>query len=348
MLLAVLFSSDGSTAWAQQTAVDQAEVRDNVGIVWFIGEVEHRSDGQATVNLGDAHALRDNQENSVVAVFRAQDLYFRPLGIARIEESYGTWSIVKKSVFLDLQTGDRVIYARTLSQLGTGDSFRDDFIRRQITKTGTRNSYGTISLQSEARTLQKFISVQPKWVQKHQHVAGIIRAASLSRQDVQEMEPLLTQVMKFQDYQALGISPQKTIGMEWQLVLDLLAPPPTDIFGVERETVVLTAKDVDGSSADAENTDAAEASTAPDAANAPNEQRIESIRKNVERLMFARSKEERNVVVILCVTLEKLEPKNERQWFSLQLRSTQFAPLADDRQFLDDIQNVMRLVRQDD
>jgi hypothetical protein len=48
------------------------------------------------------------------------------------------------------------------------------------------------------------------------------------------------------------------------------------------------------------------------------------------------------------VTLEKLEPKNERQWFSLQLRSTQFAPLADDRQFLDDIQNVMRLVRQDD
>jgi hypothetical protein len=254
-------------------------------------------------------------------------------------------------VFLDLQTGDRVIYARTLSQLGTGDSFRDDFIRRQITKTGTRNSYGTIALQAEAQTLQKFISVQPKWVQKHRHVAGIIRAASLSRQDVQEMEPLLTQVMKFQDYQALGISPQKTIGMEWQLVLDLLAPPPTDIFGVERETVVLTSKDgnVPPSNAEsAENAETADAGAPAEVANVPTEQRIESIRKNVERLMFARSKEERNAVVIQCVTLEKIEPKNERQWFSLQLRSTQFALLADDQQFLDDIQNVMRLVRQDD
>jgi hypothetical protein len=305
--------------------------RDGAGIVWFTGSVLEKSEGQMAIDLGDAHALEDGED---VAVFRLRDNQFRPLGTIQIQQSRATWSMPKTTIRFDLEPGDRIVYARTLAQLGTADLFRDRFIRQQIIKTGLQNRYSTINQLEEAAVLERYRARQPRWERDQEHVAGVVRSATVSRTDLNAMQPLLTQVLTFQHYQKLGVPIEPTVGPEWQSVLTTLTPTPQEVFdSVKRAAnAAEVAKQQDNSGAKKDNNETLK--------------KVASIRRHVDSLMFLRSPEERNVVTILCAALDVAQPRNERQWYSLQLRKTQFESLSDEKLLLDEIELVMRRVRE--
>jgi len=322
---------------------EEAPKTDGVGIVWFIGTVQHGDRGQAVFDMGDAHAL-DNGE--AVAVFRPLDMHFRPLGGVSIQESFASWSIPARTSPIDLKKGDIFIYARTLDQLGTGNAFREGFLRQQIVKTGTRNSYSTVMQQAEADALQTYIARQPKWARDHKHVAGVIHSASATHIEKKHVQALLKQVMHLQVFKALEVPVAASMGDEWESVIMLLLPveplmmDPPKIVTTDDGTVAADAS-------------AAEVSTATAAQNT--DRFVDSCRRTVERMMFVRAVEERRLAVVLCVALESIDwkavnnrpPANERQWFMLQIQKSQFPSLAEDVQFLDDVQRVMTEVRQE-
>jgi hypothetical protein len=72
---------------------------------------------------------------------------------------------------------------------------------------------------------------------------------------------------------------------------------------------------------------------------------IERIRRTVDQTLFTRMPEERRVATLLCTALEQFSPRHETLWISQQLRSTQFASLADDEQLLAEYETVMERVR---
>lgn len=320
---------------------EKAPKTDGVGIVWFIGTVQHGDRGQAVFDMGDAHALDDGE---AVAVFRPLDMHFRPLGVVSIQDSFASWSIPARAI--DLKKGDIFIYARTLDQLGTGNAFREGFLRQQIVKTGTRNSYSTVLQQAEADALQTYIARQPKWARDHKHVAGAIHSASASHVEKKHVQALLKQVMHLQTFKALEVPVAVSMGDEWESVLMLLLPmeppmmDPPKIVNTDDGTVAADAPAEEVSPATAaQNTD----------------QLVDTCRRTVERLMFIREVEERRLATVLCVALESIDwkavasrpPANERQWFTLQIQKSQFPSLAEDDQFLDDVQRVMTKVRQE-
>lgn len=312
------------------TSADDAYIRDGAGIVWFVGSVLPNDGGKARIDLGDAHAL---SEGDAMAVFRARDSHFVPLGTIRVNQSLATWSIPALTTKFELEAGDRVVYVRTLQQLGTGPEFLDHFLRQQIVKTSHRNGYSTIRQLEEADVLERFLIRQPRWQKNQEHIAGTILSSSVSRKDLQEMQPLLNQVMKFHDYQSLGVPIEPTTGAAWTSVLKTLTPADVEIFDSIESTTIVT----DSGYPPAE--------TEPNADSAESMKQIGAIRRHVDELLFLRQPEERNVVTIICAALETAQPRNERQWYSLQLRRTQFAALADEKQLLDEFELVMRRVR---
>jgi hypothetical protein len=256
--------------------------------------------------------------------------------MTRIKNSLATWSIPASTIRFEPETGDRVIYVRTLSQLGTAESFLDGFLRLQIVKTSRQNGYSTLQQLEEADVLESFVKRQPRWQRNQEHIAGTIRSSSISRKDLEEMQPLLNQVMKFQDYRSLGVSIEQAAGAEWQSVLMTLTPAPVVVFdSIERSVNEAEAK----APATGDN---------PAGDSGESLKSVVAIRRHVEALLFLRSPEERNVVTMICAALEKAQPRNERQWYSLQLRSTQFAALAEEKQLLDEFEAVMRRVRADE
>ena len=312
------------------TCAQYADIRDGAGIVWFVGSVLPDNPGRARIDLGDAHAL---SEGDALAVFRARDNHFVPMGTIRVSQSLATWSIPAATARFKLETGDRVAYVRTLHQLGTGPAFLDHFLRQQIVKTSHRNGYSTVRQLEEADVLERFLIRQPRWQRNQEHIAGTILSSSVSRKDLQEMQPLLNQVMKFQDYQSLGVPIEQTTGAAWTSVLKTLTPADIELF----DSIEFTAITADDGNKPAE--------TDPIADSAESTKQIGAIRRHVDALLFLRQPEERNVVTIICAALEKAQPQNERQWYSLQLRGTQFAALADEKQLLDEFELVMRRVR---
>ena len=315
--------------------------RDGAGISWFVGTVQHSSDGQPTVDLGDAHGLDDGE---AVAVFRQQDMHFRPLGVIRIENSFPSWSIPAKTIRFDLKTGDVIVYVRTLSQLKTGDSFRNNYMRQQLIKTGTRNGYSTVLAQTEAEALQNYISRQSKWVRDYQHVAGTIRSKSAASIETKQLQSLLRQVMHLQLLNTLRVPVEASMGIEWQSVVTQLLPAPEPV--VEVPKVVAPEE-------------AAVAAVAAEGAVAPGVDRekiVEVMERHVENIMYVRMPEERKLAKVMCIALETINwkeigngrpPANERQWFTLQLQRSQFPALSDDVQFIKDLQQTMTLSRRE-
>ena len=317
--------------------------RDGTGIIWFVGTVQHSSDGQPTVDLGDAHGLDDGV---TVSVFRPQDMHFRPLGVVRIENSFPSWAIPAKSSRFELKTADVIIYVRTLAQLKTGNDFRDTYLRQQLIKTGTRNGYSTVLGQTEAEALQTYISRQAKWVRDFEHVAGTIRSKSAASIETKQLQSLLRQVMHLQLLNTLRVPVEESMGPEWQSVVTQLLPAP--------DAVLESPKPV--ASGEAASDPAAADSPASETPTVNKEKIVEVIERRVENIMYVRLPEERKLAKVMCVALETINwkeigngraPANERQWFMLQIQRSQFPALSDDVQFIKDLQQTMTLARRE-
>ena len=338
-ITAVFCLGSMSPVWSQDSTGKLPEEDPVTGLVWFIGTVTEHGTSPASVDLGEAHALREGDR---IAIFRSVDSHFEPIGACRVLESRATWCIPQVPVGGSLKTGDRVIYVRTLSQLGAGEDFRNEFLTRQLVRMSNANSYSTLRQQEEANALQRFIARQPRWQRDQKRVAGIVRSETVTPNEADLTKLLFNQVLKFQEYRTRGIPVRKTVGAAWDDALTALTPRTPPLVPPAEVT-----------------TEAAKAALQNAAANKPQqpaqmidlpslEKRIDRIRRHTDRILFVRSREERNVVTIICTALELDSPTNERQWYSYEIAKTQFAEQSDDPQLLDDFEAVMQAVRKDE
>jgi hypothetical protein len=317
---------------AEPAVADKIDKLDGAGVIEFFGTINLQEGNHPIIDLGDAHGLHEANE---VAIFRAEDMHFRPLGSFRIEESFATHSIPEVPSGIQLKDGDRVVYVKTLGQMGTGGAFRESFLRQQLIKTAERNSYSTFRQQDEADSLQRYMSLQPRWVRDRKHFAGRMRSPSVTVQAADDMIPVLSQVQLLQHYHSLGILIDRNIGRNWLTVMNALKPEPEVVFGEPRMTNATTK----------------EASSKTSAATQPPEpidvieRRAERMRREADNILFTRSAEERNVAVIVLAALDVEKPRNERQWIIDQVRISQFPSLAVNDQFIEDLLKILKRVR---
>lgn len=316
----------------EPAVADKIHKLDGAGVIECFGTIHLQDGNHPIIDLGDAHGLHDANE---VAIFRADDMHFRPLGAFRIEESFATHSVPEVPAEVELRDGDRVVYVKTLSQLGTGGEFRDSFLRQQLIKTGERNSYSTFRQQDQADTLQRYISRQPGWVRDRKHFAGRMRSPSVTVQAADDMTAVLSQVQLLQHYQSIGISIDRNIGHNWLAVMKALKPVPEVVFGEPR----LAKAETLGESSKSE------AAQQPPEPIDVIERRAERMRREAENILFTRSAEERNLAVIVIAALYAEKPSNERQWIIDQVRVSQFPALAVNEQFIEDLLKILKRVR---
>ncbi|MFO0999067.1 MAG: hypothetical protein U0936_01915 [Planctomycetaceae bacterium] len=321
------------TGMCVATAVaEKIDKLDGAGVIEFFGTIHLQEGNHPIIDLGDAHGLHEANE---VAIFRAEDMHFRPLGSFRIEESFATHSIPEVPSGVELRDGDRVVYVKTLSQLGTGDGFRESFLRQQLIKTAERNSYSTFRQQDEADTLQRYVSRQPRWVRDRKHFAGRMRSPSVSVQAADDMTAVLSQVQLLQHYQSLGISIDRNIGSNWLTVIRALRPAPEVVFGEPRYNKPKSNEETPAAKPVEPNQDPIDVV----------ERRAERFRREANSILFTRAEEERNLAVIVLAALYVEKPSNEGQWIIDQVRASQFPSLAVNEQFIDDLQKILKRVR---
>lgn len=316
-----------------ETAIaDKIDKLDGAGVIEFFGTIHLQEGNHPIIDLGDAHGLHEANE---VAIFRAEDMHFRPLGSFRIEESFATHAVPEVPSGVQLRDGDRVVYVKTLSQLGTGEGFRESFLRQQLIKTGERNTYSTFRQQDEADTLQRYVSRHPRWVRDRKHFAGRMRSPTVSVQAADDMTPVLSQVQLLQHYQSMGLSIDRNIGKNWVAVIKALKPAPEVVFGEPRYSKPKS---------DEEGAVKVSVETNQDPVDVV-ERRAERFRREASDILFTRSAEERNLAVIVLAALYVEKPVNERQWLIDQVRVSQFPSLAINEQFIEDLMKILKRVR---
>ena len=327
LTVAVFAAICGETAVAEK--IDKL---DGAGVIEFFGTIHLQEDKHPVIDLGDAQGLHEANE---VAIFRAEDMHFRPLGSFRIEESFATHAVPEVPSGVELRDGDRVVYVKTLSQLGTGDDFRESFLRQQLIKTAERNSYSTFRQQDEADTLQRYVSRQPRWVRDRKHFAGRMRSPSVSVQAADDMTAVLSQVQLLQHYQSLGISIDRNIGRNWVAVIKALKPAPEIVFGEPRYNKSKSNEETSAEKPLGPNQESVDVV----------ERRAERFRREADNILFTRSAEERNLAVIVLAALYVEKPRNEGQWLVDQVRVSQFPTLAVNEQFIEDLLKILKRVR---
>ncbi len=331
-IVAALLVASATGLTIESAVADKIDKLDGAGVIEFFGTIHLQEGNHPIIDLGDAHGLHDANE---VAIFRAEDMHFRPLGSFRIEESFATHSVPEVPAGVKLKDGDRVVYVKTLSQMGTGGAFRESFLRQQLIKTAERNSYSTFRQQDEADSLQLYVSRQPRWVRDRQHFAGRMRSPSVTVQAADDMKPVLSQVQLLQHYQSQGILIDRNIGQNWLAVLNALKPAPDVVFGEPRKSQAKTKEESSKSST---------AMQSPEPTDVI-ERRAERMRREAENILFTRSAEERNLAVIVLAALYVDKPSNERQWIIDQVRVSQFPSLAVNDQFIEDLLKILKRVR---
>ncbi len=337
MLAAVTLSAVlPATAKAQRPKID---FKPRPGVVWFLASVTSSEEGIPSIDMGDAYGL---VEGEPVALFRTVENFFEPVGSVRIRTTYSTWSIPESTSTVKPRVGDRVVFVRTLSQLGDAKEFRERFLRQQLTKAGVRNHYSTMQFQDQVDALAQVLVRQPLWQRDQKEISGYFRSASVTVEDLQQIKPLLSQVMRFQDYSTIRIPIEDAAGPEWASVLDTLTPEIEAAFPDRRPTVASVV--ADPPEVAARKAEEAAAQAAQDAAM---KARIDKTNKIVDRLLFSRPQEQRRLIVVLCSAVDKFQPSQERSWFSSELRSTQFPDLTEDTQILEDFGAVMRRLREE-
>lgn len=317
-------------------AVALAQADPNVinggGLVWFAGYVVSDSDEATRIDLGDVHGVL---EGDWFAAFRSQDNHYTPIGTIQILESHNTWSRPARSVNMALLKGDIIIGIRTLRQIGTGRDLQEAFLERQLVRNSNRNSYSTLREQQSAQILRGLVRRQTRWIRELKTVAGQVRSDSFSTESFQKIQPLLSQVMRLQELRSTGIPIERCIGKEWESVLGTLTP--------EAATAAATPKNVKPESSAAVVSQLAQEET--DSLKSELEKRIDLVREETSLVLFDRFPEERNVAIMLCTVIDIESPKNEPLWISLELSKSQFPELAEDRELLVELPEILKRVR---
>lgn len=331
LILALLATAASIPAASAQS---DTNARNGGGVIWLAGTVVSDSDEAPRVDLGSVHSLLPGD---TLAVFRPSNQHHLPITSITIEETSNTWSRPRVSPLTPIRRGDRVFAIRILNQFGTPREFQQAFLERQLVNATNRNGYSTIRDAQVAMNLHDLKRKQTTWLRQLKTNAGQIRAASISTETYKSLQPLLRQVRRLQEFSALGVPIDKTIGKEWDNVLTTLTPPAAIPPAPTKNETDKTEPTTDPAATPAT------AETSP--ALAELERKITLIRQETEQLLFARFPEERNLVVVLCTAIDIEGPRNEPLWISLELAKTQFPELADDRDMLEEIPVILSRVR---
>ncbi|MGV2341792.1 MAG UNVERIFIED_CONTAM: hypothetical protein LVR18_50100 [Planctomycetaceae bacterium] len=179
---------------------------------------------------------------------------------------------------------------------------------------------------------------QQLWLRELKSNAGRIPSASVSSETWQTLQPLLRQVRRLQDFRAVGVPIERTVGKAWDSVLTTLTPAPA------QSSLPSLAEPKQAKQAPAAEQPAT--SEEPSPAQSELDRRVTLIRQETEQRLFTRFPEERNLVVVLCTAIDIEGPQNELLWISLELAKTQFPQLADDRDMLEEMPVILSRVRQ--
>ena len=302
------------------------------GLVWFAGSVISDSDEAIRIDLGDVHGVLEGDR---LAAFRPQNSHYAPVGTIQILESHSTWSRPARSISMALHKGDIIIGIRTLRQIGTGQDLQEAFLERQLVRSSNRNSYSTLREQQSAKILHGLVRRQTRWIRELKPVAGQVRSDSFSSENFQKIQPLLNQIMRFQDLRATGIPIERCIGKEWESVLGTLTPESAIAASTPGKGKLDQTPAVVSQSAESET----------DSLKSELEKRIDVVREETGLVLFDRFPEERNVAMMICSVIDLESPKNEPLWISLELSKSQFPELAEDREMLVELPEILKRVR---
>ena len=315
------------------SAQSDANIKAGGGIVWYAGTVISSAAEAERIDLGDVHGVLEGDR---LAAFRRTDNHYTPLGTIQIIDSHPTWSRPGGPVAAQLSQGDLVLGIRTLRQIGTGTDFSEAFLNRQLIRNSSRNGYSTLQEQASAQTLRTIVDRQHRWVRQLKPVAGRIRSASITPEDFQSLQPLLSQIRRFQDFSAVGIPLHRCASPEWAAVSAVLTPAPA---------IEITESSPAKTDANSNTAPATDPSASPDSLAAALNRRIELIQQESAVVLFDRFPEERVLTNILCTSIGIENPRNEALWISLELARSQFPDLAADREILQEIPEILKRVR---
>ncbi len=306
---------------AQAPRTDVADLNAGEGLVWLAGTV--RTDGGTMrVDLGDVHGVLEGDR---LAVFRSFEDHHIPLGIVQIADAGTVWSNITSTSPTPLREGDLVLGVRTVRQTGTGENLQNGFLRRQLIRNGDRNGYSSADRVEVALTLRSLVRKQDRWAREKKQVAGSVRSGTITTAKFAALQPLRNHILLLRKYRETGIPLETSIGSTWENCITVLTP---------RHNV-----DNPALEADPETTSLA----LP--ADQQLKQRIEVIRDATSFILFDRFPEEQNLAVLICAAIEQDNPPNEALWIAVQLSRSQFPNLAEDREMLEEIPEILRRVR---
>lgn len=297
------------------------------GLVYFAGTVERIVDGAAIVDLGAVHSLKPGDQ---IALFRLRDGQFVPLGTLEVAEVTATWIQSDVPRKFAVEIGDFGIFVKSVAELGTSTAIRDRTVSRLKVMQGYRNGYSTLTNMARSEALIEMMRQQKNWVARNQLIAGSIRGESLQHVRRPREAVLLKQIDLFRELDRAGRPATEAAGPEWVSVMAVLREPVAD--GVAAGAV--------------QKAPGAAPAGEPDIESKKGRISVLDVRQAVERQLFSRRSEERVVASALCATLLLEESLNEPQWLRLKLAQTQFPQLSDDDQYIAEIAEVLRKLRE--
>lgn len=304
------------------------KVDETKSLVYYVGTVERTTLGRAIVDLGDLHDIRvDDKARSrdKLAVFKATESFFEPVGVVSAERTHGIWMVTTPTTGLRIEPGQTVIQIRSVAELGTGDHIRDRFLAHQKIVNSNRNGYSTMRSLETASSLRDIEAQQPRWVSGNRRIAGIVESPSQPSDMPQRTKNLLSQINQFRRLHDQGLPVIEAAGSEWVSVMSVLTSRPVPRT-VETESEVVETAVV-------KETDAKPIAVA-------------DIRLAVQNRLFQRNSQEQAIATAYAAAILFSGVDNEKEWLDRETAVCMFPELKSDDPFKEDIMYVCRRLRE--
>lgn len=309
-----VFMSSAGVLSAQEIETERS------GLVYSIGRVERAIRGAALIDMGYAHTLDTAPPHNKVALFRATESRYVPVGVLTIAETYMTVSLTEPSAAVKPQVGDVVFFVRELSELKTPLEHRDEFIREELVKNANQSEYTSFRRDVAARALRDYTDNHRKWVMSTADVVGFLNGPSYEDGRETRLQPLLNYIGMIREDYRVGRNSLSAAGRKWDVTVKALMGPTATVQHFAAQPVE-------------------EEGNAVPAAKRVSDQ---DLRRLVRESFFDRSDEEINLLAYLVASLLEYTPRNQDVWFRNQLLRSQFPALADEEFVLEEVRDLLR------
>ena len=315
--VSVLLSSMPSFARGQEIDLVRA------GLVYAIGQVQRVASNSSQIDLGDVHTLRLGEK---LAIFRATDNYYVPIGVVTVRQTFATYCQTTNSPSVHPEIGDIAIFPREFSQLKTAADHRDDFARLMLLKNSGSNRYSTLGDAHVAEALSEYSAKYGQWERSKRDVVGYMFGRSFIDSGEQPITPLLRQINMMREIYRAGRKSLPAAGEEWAAVITLMSGPTVRAQHLAAQKIVTEDEFVD------------DENTGPP---------IRGIQRQVRDTLFDKLDEEQKLATFLVARILEASPPNPELWFSHNLTQSQFPLLAQEPALVDQVRKILQVLRSD-